>query len=112
MSDPDPIAGGSRTTLRSGKLTEQHPVIKEKPYLKKSAQPSTRSKTILWLIGEPASLQFWVDLKDTEGNSLTPYPDMTGRKLPSLMDVMRHMAHPETLCQKYQSMKSLSRHVM
>ena len=54
MSDPDPNAGGSRTTLHSGKLTEQHPVIKEKPYLQKSAQPSNRSKTILWLIGEPA----------------------------------------------------------
>ena len=95
MSGPeDPGAGGSRTTLRSGKKAELQPVIKERPYGKKSSsKPSTRSTTSLWLIGEPTSLQFWLDHTDEEGKVLTPFPNMTGKQLPSLLDVMKHMAY-------------------
>ena len=95
MSGPDdPGTGGSRTTLRSGKKAELQPVIKERPYGKMSAsKPSTRSTTSLWLIGEPASLQFWLDQNDEDGKVLTPFPDMTGKQLPSLLDVMKHMAY-------------------
>ena len=95
MSGPDdPGTGGSRTTLRSGKKAELQSVIKERPYVKISAsKPSTRSTTSLWLIEEPASLQFWLDQNDEDGKVLTPFPDMTGKQLPSLLDVRKHMAY-------------------
>ena len=94
MDDPGEGSTGSRSRTRSGKMTEQEPVIKERPYMKKaSLKPSTRSSTFFWLLGEPENLQFWPDQKDEAGISMTSNPDMTGKQLPSLMDVMRHMAH-------------------
>ena len=44
-------------------------------------------------MGEPESLQFWAEQKDEAGVSMTAYPDMSGKQLPCLMEVMRHMAH-------------------
>ena len=58
-----------------------------------ASKPSTRSTIYLWLIEEPASLQFWLDQNDEDGKVLTPFPDMTGKQLPSLLDVMKHMAY-------------------
>ena len=93
MDDPVPGSSESRTTLRSGKKPELHPILKERPYMKKTAQkPSTRSSTSCWLLGEPSTLQFWSDQVDSSGKAMTAFPDMTGKQLPSLMEVMRNMA--------------------
>ena len=95
MSDhDDPGPSESRRKLRGGKEPEIEPVIKKKPWLKKqAAKHTTRSATTLWLLGEPKSLKFWTDQTDTAGNILPAFPDMTGKQLPSLMEVMGHMAY-------------------
>ena len=85
--------GGSKKTLRSGKVTKSEPQIKLRPEMTKSKKkPMTRSSTAYWLLGEPASLKFWEVPHDSEGNVLPVSPDMTGKMLPTVLEVMRHMA--------------------
>ena len=85
--------GGSKKTLRSGKVTKSEPQIKLRPEMTKSKKkPMTRSSTTYWLLGEPASLKFWEVPHDSEGNALPVSPDMTGKQLPTVMEVMKHLA--------------------
>ena len=84
--------GGLKKTLRSGKMTEEMPAVKERAKLKKP-QRATRSTTTFWLIGEAENLKFWSDTRDVEGNLIPACPDMTGKQLPTVMEAMRHMAY-------------------
>ena len=92
MAESDP-GSGNKKTMRSGKVTKSEPQIKLRPKMKKSVKkPMTRSSTTQWLLGEPASLKFWDATHDSEGNLLPVSPDMTGKMLPTVLEVMRHMA--------------------
>ena len=94
MADPELPGEGVRKTLRSGKMAASKPSIKQRPQTTKgSSKPSTRNTTAFWLLGEPVSMKFWSDETDEEGNILPAFPDMTGKKLPTEMDAMRHMAY-------------------